>query len=330
MVKGQMAAQDERLSETCLHREIDGVVQKDVTAQEKADPVALAANLEEAGTWYYVVDCARCKAVVPFKYAPEGEPIVCFPTMNVRCFQCNTDHTYTAELISHRKAAAPPGIFNGDRQPSHASDGNPEAFQAGQEDRGVGDSGGRVILDREIDSISASLRCNNILNVAVSGKRATIFFLSSCFFAAGWVSRLALHIFYSVPPAALDKLRSFGPETLLETAYSGTVLLGLLLFIFGMGSFFVETRGFKRKVDEFLLILKISGRQNSCTRTAVPQKDRSDGIRVFDRHRIEAHRPPPPAATPRTVSSNAFTASSSGCLQSPHTESDAILGRQSD
>ena len=104
MVKGQMAAQDEHSSETCLRDEINDVVQK--AGQEKADPVALAAFLEEAGTWYYVVDCATCKAVVPFKYAPEGEPIVCFPTMNVRCFECNTDHTYAADLISHRKAAA--------------------------------------------------------------------------------------------------------------------------------------------------------------------------------------------------------------------------------
>jgi len=82
MVKGQMAAHDERSSETCLNCGISDAVQEDVAGQEKADPVALAANLGEAGTWFYVVDCATCKAVVPFKYAPEGEPIVCFPTMN--------------------------------------------------------------------------------------------------------------------------------------------------------------------------------------------------------------------------------------------------------
>ncbi len=255
MVKGQMAAHDERSSETCLHCEIN---EKDVAGQEKADPVALAATLEGAGTWYYVVDCATCKAVVPFKYAPEGEPIVCFPTMNVRCFQCNADHTYAADLISHRKAAAPRGIFNGDRQPSHAGDGNPEAFQDGQEHRGVGDSGGRVILDREIDSISASLRCNNILNVAAGGKRAAIFFLSSCFFAAGRISQLALDIFYPVPSAVLNELRSSGPAMLLETACFGTVLLGIVLFIFGMGSFFVEAFGFQPKVDEFVLRIRSS------------------------------------------------------------------------
>ena len=251
MVKGQMAAQDEHSSETCLRDEINDVVQK--AGQEKAGPVALAANLEEAGTWYYVVDCATCKAVVPFKYAPEGEPIVCFPTMNVRCFECNTDHTYAADLISHRKATAPRGIFNGDRQPSHASDGNPEAFQDGQEDRRVEDSGGRVILDREIDSMSASLRCNNFLNVAVSGKRAAIFSLSSCFFAVAWVSQLVLDTFYPVPSAILNELRSSGREMLLETTYFGTILLGLVFFVFGMGSFFVEACGFKRKVDDFVL-----------------------------------------------------------------------------
>src|SRR6516164_10782668 len=252
MVKGQMAAQDERSLETCLHCEINDVVQN-VAGQEKADPVALAATLEEAGTWYYVVDCATCKAVVPFKYAPEGEPIVCFPTMNVRCFECNTDHTYAADLISHRKATAPRGIFNGDRQPSHASDGNPEAFQDGQEHRRVEASGGLVILHREIDSMSASLRCNNFLNVAVSGKRAAIFSLSSCFFAVAWVSQLVLDTFYPVPSAILNELRSSGRAMLLETTYFGTILLGLVFFVFGMGSFFVEACGFKRKVDDFVL-----------------------------------------------------------------------------
>ena len=222
MVKGQMAAQDERSSETSLHRKIDDVVQKDVAGQEKADPVALAATLEEAGAWYYVVDCATCKAVVPFKYAPEGEPIVCFPTMNVRCFQCHTDHTYAADLISHRKAAAPCGISKRDRPPSHASNGDREASRDRQGDLGAGDSGGRVIIDRNIDPISTSLRCNNILNVAVSGKRATIFFLSSCFFAAGWVLHLALDIFYPTAP----RLRSSGLPMLLVarvTRTEGTV-----------------------------------------------------------------------------------------------------------
>ena len=251
MVKGQMAAQDEHSSETCLRDEINDVVQK--AGQEKADPVALAAFLEEAGTWYYVVDCATCKAVVPFKYAPEGEPIVCFPTMNVRCFQCYTKHTYAADLISHRKAAAPCGISKRDPPPSHASDGDREASRDRQEDRGAGDSEGGVIIERNIDPISASSRCNNILNVVVSGRRATIFFLSSCFFAVAWVSQLVLGTFYPVPSAILNELRSSGPAMVLGTAYFGAILLGLVLFIFGTGSFFVEAYDFKRKVDDFVL-----------------------------------------------------------------------------
>ena len=103
-----------------------------------------------------------------------------------------------------------------------------------------------MILNREIDPVGFSLRCYNMLIVAVSGKRATIFFLSSCFFAAGWVSQLALYIFY-------NDSRSSGPAVLQGTAYFGTVLLGLVLFIFGMGSFFVEACGFKRNVDTFVL-----------------------------------------------------------------------------
>ena len=90
MVKGQVVPQDESSSESCLHCEINDLVQEHIEGQEKVDLVALAANLEEAATWFYVVDCATCKAVIPFKHAPEGEPIVCFPTMTVRCFQCHS------------------------------------------------------------------------------------------------------------------------------------------------------------------------------------------------------------------------------------------------
>ena len=93
-----------------------------------------------------------------------------------------------------------------------------------------------MILDREIDSMSASLRCNNFLNVAVSGKRAAIFSLSSCFFAVAWVSQLVLDTFYPVPSAILNELRSSGREMLLETTYFGTILLGLVFFVFGMGA----------------------------------------------------------------------------------------------
>jgi hypothetical protein len=44
MVKGQMASRHECSSLTCLHREINDVVQKDVAGQEKVDLVALAAE----------------------------------------------------------------------------------------------------------------------------------------------------------------------------------------------------------------------------------------------------------------------------------------------
>jgi hypothetical protein len=195
----------------------------------------MTANLEEAGTWYYVVDCAICKAVVPFKHAHEDEPIVRFPTMRVRCFHCHTDHTYAADLISRRKTAAPREIFRRDRPPSHAGDGDREASRDRQEDRGVGASGGRVILNREIDP---------------SGKRATIFFLSSCLFAAGWVSQLALDIFYPARLAVPNELRLSDPAMLLESAFFGTVLFGLVLFIFGIGSFFVEAFGFGRRLTK--------------------------------------------------------------------------------
>jgi hypothetical protein len=195
----------------------------------------MSAIPEETGTWYYVVDCATCKNAVPFRQAPsrEDDSIARWPTMRVRCCHCNTDHTYAGDLISRRKAAAPRWIFARDRAPSPARDGDQEASRDRQEDRRVWDSGGRLIFGLEIDSISSSLR--NILNVAVSGRTATIFFLSSCFFAAGSVSLLALETFCPVPLAVF-----------------GTVLFGLVLFIFGIGSFFVEAfGGFKTGQDRF-------------------------------------------------------------------------------
>jgi hypothetical protein len=210
----------------------------------------MTANLEEAGTWYYVVDCAICKAVVPFKHAPEDEPIVRFPTMRVRCFDCHTDHTYASDLISRRKTAAPREIFKRDRPPSHAGDGDREASRGRQEDRGVGASGSRVILNREIDPISFSLRCYNMLIVTISGKRATIFFLSSCFFATGSVSQLVLDIFYPSRRAVLNELRLSDPAMPLEIVFFGTVLFGLVLFIFGISSFFVPAFGFKRRLTK--------------------------------------------------------------------------------
>jgi hypothetical protein len=282
MVKGQIVPDDERSSESCLHGEINDLVQEHVEGQEKFDLVALAANLEEAGTWYYVVDCATCKAVIPFKHAPDDEPILRFPAMRVRCVHCHTDHSYAPDLISHRKAAAPSGIFKGDRPSSDAGDGDREASRdlwPSPASTGQAFSGGRVILDREIDPLSSSLRRDNIVIAAASGKRATIFVLSSCLFAAGWVSLLALDIFYPVPSAVLNELRSSGPAMLLGTAYLGTVLLGLVLFIFGMGSFFVEAWGFKRKVDEFVLRIlfsRLAVGRIAVPRTGVPRKDQSD------------------------------------------------------
>jgi hypothetical protein len=235
--------------------------------------------LEQARTWYYVVDCTTCKAVIPFKHAPEDEQILSFPTMRVRCLHCHTDHTYTPDLISHRKAAAPSGIFKGERPSFDAGDGDREASPDQQEDRGVEDSAGRVILDREINPLSSSLQRDNIVSAAVSGRRATIFFFSSCFFAAGWVSQFALDIVYPVPLAVLNELRSSGPAMLLGTAYFGAVLLGLVLFIFELSSFFVEACGFKRKVEEFVRRI-VSSRSAvgriAVPRTGLPRKEQSD------------------------------------------------------
>jgi hypothetical protein len=106
-----------------------------------------------------------------------------------------------------------------------------------------------VIVDREIDAISSSLR--NIRITAVSGRRATIFFLSSCFFVAGWISRLALETFYPVPFAVLNESRSAGPAMLLSTAFSVTVLLGLVLFIWISSFLFEACGGFKTGQDRF-------------------------------------------------------------------------------
>jgi hypothetical protein len=91
--------------------------------------------------------------------------------------------------------------------------------------------------------------------------------------------QLALDIFYPVPFAVLNELRSFGPAMLLGTAHFGIVLLGLVQFIFGMGSFFVEACGFKRKVDEFLPRIfssKLVVGGIILPRTGVPRKDECD------------------------------------------------------
>ena len=97
-----------------------------------------------------------------------------------------------------------------------------------------------MVVDRKINSIRALAWCNSVLNVALGGKRPMIFFLSSCFFAAGWVSQLALGFFYPGP------LESSGPVMLMGTALFGSVMLGLILFMFGIGSLFIEEFDFKR------------------------------------------------------------------------------------
>jgi hypothetical protein len=117
----------------------------------------------------------------------------------------------------------------------------------------AGGSKGRLVLECEIDPVSCSLQRDNVVIAATSRYRATLFFLSSCFFAVGWVSQLALDIFYSVPLAVLGELRSTGPAVLLSIGYFGTVLFGLVLLIFGTGSYFVEVGGFKRNFDTFVL-----------------------------------------------------------------------------
>jgi hypothetical protein len=194
-VKGQIVPQGEGASDGCLQCDIDDLLNERLDGQGRVDLVASVPDLEESGTWYYVVDCATCKTAVPFKHAPEGEPLVCFPTMGVRCFRCHAVHTYVADLISRRESAAPRRICTGDRPPSDAGGGGGEASGGGQEDRRVEDSGERVIPDREVDPVSSSLQCDNSLIGAASGKGATIFFLSSSFFAAGWTLHLALDFF---------------------------------------------------------------------------------------------------------------------------------------
>jgi hypothetical protein len=48
MVKHQIVPQDEISSESCLHCEINDLVQEHIEGQEKVDIVALAANVNES------------------------------------------------------------------------------------------------------------------------------------------------------------------------------------------------------------------------------------------------------------------------------------------
>jgi hypothetical protein len=247
-----MITPDEGSLENCLDCEVKKLVQEQVEGQEKADTAELPANLEEAGTWYYVVDCARCAAVIPFKYAPEDEPILRFPAMRVRCFDCGTHHTYAPDLVSHRKTAAPRKSSKSDQAPC-ASDSDRETSPERQEDCGVEGSRVHGVLECEIDPISSSLQRDNIVIATASGQTATLLFLSSCFFAVGWVGRIALDILYPVQPAVLNELRSSGPAMLMNIAYFGAILFGLALYVFGTGNFIVEACGSKHNVNTFVL-----------------------------------------------------------------------------
>jgi hypothetical protein len=242
-----MVTPDEGSPESCLDCEVKELVQERVEGQEKADTAELPANLEEARTWYYVVDCATCAAVIPFKYAPEDEPILRFPTMRVRCFQCHTHHTYSADLVSRRKAVAPSEISRRGQMPD-ARDGADEASPHQQDDRNLGASGGREIVECKIDPDSSSLRRAHIGIEPVSGKRVAVFFLSSCFFAAGWVFQLLLNIFYPATLNVHSEPRLYGPALLLDSAFFGTVLFGLTFFIVGTGSLLVDRYGCMRDV----------------------------------------------------------------------------------
>jgi hypothetical protein len=194
-----MISQSESSSEKALHRDFGEQVLEHYEGQEEADTADLVPKSGEAGSWYYVVDCATCKAVIPFKHAPEGEPILRFPTMGVRCFQCRTVHTYAADLVSHRKAVAPSKISGRDLL-SVARDAD-EASPYQQKDPDVGVSGGREIVECKINFDNSPLLRDNIAVDADSGKRAAIFFLSSCFFATGWVFQLLLNAIYPVAVA---------------------------------------------------------------------------------------------------------------------------------
>jgi hypothetical protein len=241
-INGQVVPQAESLSDGGLHRAIDEQVVEHNERQEKGDIADLVPNLEEAGTWYYVVDCATCKAAIPFKHAPEGEPVLRLPTMMVRCFQCSTVHTYASDLVSHRKAVAPRRIFRKD-QPAETPNNAQEASRDRPEDRSDAGTGGREIAESKIEPEASSLQRDNNVIAVVSGKRGTIFFLSSCFFATGLVLQLVLNISYPVSLAVFAEARSYGLAVLLGVAYFGMVFLGLALFILAMGSFLVETHG---------------------------------------------------------------------------------------
>jgi hypothetical protein len=64
---------------------------------------------------------------------------------------------------------------------------------------------------------------------------------------------------------------------LLEIAFSVSVLLGLVLFLFGMGSFFGDAFGVKRGVDEFVLrigLSRLTAGRVAAPWTRIPRKER--------------------------------------------------------
>jgi hypothetical protein len=254
-----MVPQTESSPESSLHLEISKPALEPNERQEKVGVGDLVPNSEESGTWYYVVDCATCKAAIPFKHAPEGEPILRFPTMRVRCFQCRAVHAYVTDLVSHRKAVAPREISKRD-QPDDAHDKAREASRHRQEDCSDGEVVGREVVECKIEPDTPSLlQWANGVIAAVSGKRGTIFFLASCLFVIGLSFQLALNIFYPVRHAIFNDAHSYGPVVLLDGAYLGAILCGLALFIFGTGSFLVDACGLKRNVFRKVVLALVTG-----------------------------------------------------------------------
>ena len=265
-VNGQLVPQDECSSDGGLHCAIDERVVEHKQVHREVVILDPAPNSEAAGSWYYVVDCATCKAVIPFKHAPEGEPILRFPTMGVRCFQCRTVHTYASDLVSHRNVVAPREIFTGG--PAVARDAVRDAFQSQQEHHSVADTGGCGTVECKIEPDASCSRRDDVVIEAVSGKRTMIFFSSSCFFAAACLVQLALNVFHPVPLAAFDEAHSFGPTVLLDGVYFGAILCGLILFISGMRGFLVDAYSSKRDVlgkDVFALITRNAFMQSLMT-----------------------------------------------------------------
>jgi hypothetical protein len=254
-----MMPQIESSPESSPHLEISGPAVEPNVGQGKVEVGDLVLNSEKAGTWYYVVDCAACKATIPFKHAPEGEPILRFPTMRVRCFQCRAVHAYAADLVSHRKSVAPRAISERDRL-DDAHNKARETSSHRQEDRSDGYTVGRGVVECKIEPAPPSLlqRANGVI-AAVSGKGGTIFFLASSFFAIGLNFQLALNIFYPIPNVVINQSHSYSPAGLLGGVYFGATLCGLALFTFGIGCFVADSYGLQRNVFRKEVVAFVTG-----------------------------------------------------------------------